>query len=115
MGCIYTGFKSKNYVHGVYKIGMTSFNTPAERARKCKIDIIHYMRCPNAHKVELLLLESIARYVGWKMGMEHFGNDYFHYNVEKGNKNKQAELIAVEILSTVAKVAETLKIDYELI
>lgn len=115
MGCIYTGYKFKNYIHGVYKIGMTSFNTPAERARKCKIKIIHYLLCKQAHKVELLLLESIARYVAWKLGMEHYGNDYFRYDVEKGNKNAQAEQISNDILKAVMKVADELKIKYELI
>lgn len=100
MGCFYCGFDWRNRKNGYFKIGETSYPTPAKRLSQIRsgdaFQCLGYIEMIDETKPQRLYVES---YVRMKMA-EYFNeltsikNDHFTYQIIQGEKYPQAQKFA---------------------
>lgn len=116
MGCFYTGFDYYNRVNGYFKIGESSYKTPAKRYSQIRqtdhFQGLGYLTFTDDTKAQRLFVES---YVRMKLSTkyEHTQNDHFLYNIEKGRKYEQAQEMAEEALNYAEEACKIANISYK--
>lgn len=118
MGCVYCGFNYYNRKNGYFKIGQTSYDTPAARLanikRKEHFQCLGYVTLPNATLAERLYVESAMRLYMERAGFQNMGNDHFSYEIRQGCKYEQAHDMAAQVIKWVVKICDENQIQYKI-
>ena len=118
MGCVYCGFNYYNRKNGYFKIGETSYDTPAARLanikRKEHFQCLGYVILKNETRAERLYIESAIRLYMERAGFQNVGNDHFSYEIQQGCKYEQAEKMAKQVINWIVEICNQFHIEYEI-
>lgn len=115
MACFYTGFNYFVRKNGIFKLGETGKDTPAQRLstirQKEHFQCLGYIVMPKATKSERLAVEAHARL---KMSylFEQVKNDHFLYKVMPNHKYEQAREMAALALRYAIEACEMYNIPW---
>lgn len=117
MGCFYVGFNYFRRKNGIFKLGETGKDTPAERLagirRNEHFQCLGWIKMPKATKAERLAVESYAR-LKVSYLFEHVQNDHFLYNIAPNRKYEQAQEIAKLTIGYAVEACNLYNIPYSL-
>ena len=117
MACFYTGFNYFRRLNGLFKLGESGKNTPAQRLstirQKEHFQCLGWITMPKATKSERLAVEAHARL---KMSylFEQIQNDHFIYKITPNRKYEQAQEMANLAIRYAIEACEMYNIAYSI-
>ena len=117
MACFYTGFNYFCRKNGIFKLGETGKDTPAQRLSSIRqnehFQCLAWIKMPKATKSERLAVEAHARL---KMSylFEQVQNDHFLYKITPNRKYEQAQEMANLAIGYAVEACEMYNISYSM-